>query len=415
MKIILTAIGTRGDIEPFLATGKILKENGHQVICAFSEQFRELTDSSELEFASLGKKYFDLFDSDAGRIAMGGGKGIKKFFAYIKLSINQTAPNKEKEFKLYELIKQERPDRVVYNSKTIYPIIWEYKNSGKTTFLSPFPYLHYVKGHSLLVFGKDYGDFLNKLTFKLYDFGVVTTTMTAKKWLHINDKIMRKEIKKIIRSRNFIYTISPRLFPRPRHWESNIKILGHQALKRKIDWKPEKELTEFIEKHEKILFITFGSMINPEPKRKTKIILKILEQNKIPAIINTASGGLIKPDNFNSELIYFVSQVPYDWIFPKMYAVMHHGGAGTTHLALTFGCATLIIPHFIDQFIWDKTISELGVGPRGIKISRITNKNLEPKVLELLSNKSFKERSERIGNQMGKEDFKEELCRTIIE
>jgi UDP:flavonoid glycosyltransferase YjiC (YdhE family) len=415
MKIILTAIGTRGDIEPFLAIGKILKEKGHQVICAFSEQFRELTKSCDIEFASLGKKYFDLFDSDAGRTAMGGGAGIKKFFAYIKLSRNQTTPNKEKEFKLYELIKQERPDRVVYNSKTIYPIIWEYKNRGKTIFLSPFPYLHYVKGHSLLVFGKDYGDFFNKLTFKLYDFGVVTTTMIAKKWLHINDKITRKQIKNVIHSRNFIYTISPSLFSRPSYWESNIRILGHQELKRKTDWKPEKELTEFIEKYEKILFITFGSMINPEPKQKTKIILEILERNKIPAIINTASGGLIKPDKFNSELIYFVSQVPYDWIFPKMYAVVHHGGAGTTHLAIKYGCATMIIPHFIDQFIWDKIICELGIGPKGVKISRITNKNLEPKVLELLNNRSFKEKSAKIGNQIKKEDFIDELYKTIIE
>ena len=60
MKIILTAIGTRGDVEPFLVIGKILKEKGHQVICAFSEQFRELTESCDIEFASLGKKYFEL-------------------------------------------------------------------------------------------------------------------------------------------------------------------------------------------------------------------------------------------------------------------------------------------------------------------------------------------------------------------
>ena len=415
MKIILTAIGTRGDVEPFLVIGKILKEKGHQVICAFSEQFRELTESCDIEFASLGKKYFDLLDSDAGRTAMGGGTGIKKFFAYIKLARNQTAPNKEKELKLYELIKQERPDRIVYNSKTVYPIIWEHKNRGKTTFLSPFPYLHYVKGHPLLVFSKDYGDYFNKLTFKLYDFGVATMVKTVKKWLHINDKITRKQIKNIIHSRNFIYTISPSLFPRPSYWESNIKILGHQELKRKTDWKPEKKLTEFIEKYEKILFITFGSMINPEPKLKTKIILKILERNKIPAIINTASGGLIKPEKFNSELIYFVSQVPYDWIFPKIYAVIHHGGAGTTHLAIKYGCATMIIPHIIDQFIWDKIISNLGVGPKGIKISRITNKNLEPKILKLLNNRSFKEKSAKIGNQMKKEVFKDELYKTIIE
>jgi UDP:flavonoid glycosyltransferase YjiC (YdhE family) len=414
MKIILTAIGTQGDIEPFLAVGKILKEKGHQVICAFSEQFRELTESNELEFASLGSKLFDLHNSDAGKIAMGGGKGLKKTFAFIKLAKKQTGPNKEKETKLYELIKQERPDRVLYNSKTIYPIIWEYKNSGKTTFLSPFPYLHYVKGHSLLVFGKNYGDFFNKLTFKLYDFGAATAALTTKKWLHIQDKIKRTELKKIVRNRKFIYTISPRLFPRPDYWESNIKVLGHHAVMKETDWKPKKELTEFIDKNEKILFITFGSMTNPEPERKTKIILEILERNKIATIINTASGGLVKPGNFNSELIYFVSQIPYDWVFPKMYAVIHHGGSGTTHLALKYGCATLIIPHFIDQFIWDEIISELGLGPKGIKISRITNKNLEPKVLELLNNKSFKERSERIGNQLGKEDYKEELYKAII-
>jgi len=418
MKIILTSIGTRGDIEPFLAIGKILKEKGHQVICAFPECFRELTENCDMKFASLGKYDEDIFKGDVGRVLM-GGTGIKKFFAYIKgikLAVDQNI-HKEKEFKLYEIVKQERPDRIVYHSKNIYPLLWEYQNRGKTIFISPFPYMHYVKGHPFLGVGKNYGEYFNKLTFKFSDFGVVTSTMQAKKWLQINDKITQDQLKNIIHSRKFIYNISPSLFPRPSYWESksNVSILGHQELKRKTDWKPEKKLTEFIEKHEKILFITFGSMLNPEPKRKTKIILEILERNKIPAIINIADGGLVKPNHYNSELIYFVSNIPYDWIFPKMYAVIHHGGAGTTHLAIKYGCATMIIPHFIDQFVWDKIICELGIGPKGVKISRITNKNLEPKVLELLNNRSFKEKSEKIGHQMKQEDFEDELYKTIIQ
>jgi UDP:flavonoid glycosyltransferase YjiC (YdhE family) len=56
----------------------------------------------------------------------------------------------------------------------------------------------------------------------------------------------------------------------------------------------------------------------------------------------------------------------------------------------------------------------MGVGPKGVKISRITNKNLELKVLELFNNRSYKEKSEKIGNQMKKEDFKDELYKTII-
>lgn len=415
MKIILTAIGTRGDIEPFLATGEILNENGHHVICAFSEQFRKLTEDKGLEFASIGRKYYDLFESSTGKIAMGGGKGLRKTYAYLILAIKQKQPNKEKEIKLYELIKKERPDRVIYNSKTIYPLIWEYKNTGKTVFLSPFPYLHYVKGHSLLVFRKNYCEFVNRLTFKLYDFGVALTAKTTKNWLRIKDRIKRKELESIVRSRKFIYTISPHLFPRPEYWDGNIKVLGHHAVQKISNWKPEKELTEFIESNEKILFITFGSMNNPEPERKTKIILEILVRNKIPAIINTASGGLVKPNNFNSELIYFVSQIPYDWIFPKMYAVIHHGGSGTTHLALKYGCATLIIPHFIDQFVWDEIISELGLGPKGIRINKISANILERKMLALLSNISYKAKSEEIGGLMRKEDHKEGFYRAIIE
>ena len=415
MKIILASIGTRGDVEPFLAIGKILKNKGHQVICAFSEQFRELTESSDIEFASLGKKNDVLLNSDAGRTSI-GGSGIKKFFASIKLirlAQNQKVPQ-EKELKLYELIKQESPDRIVYHSKIVYPLLWEYKYRRKTIFVCPFAYFHYTKEHSFF-YGKNYGEYLNKLTFKFYDFGVVTATMIAKKWLQINDKISRRQLRNIIHNRKFIYTISPSLFPRPGYWESNVKVLGHQELKSKTDWKPEKKLTEFIERNEKILFITFGSMTNPAPEQKTKIILEILERNKITAIINTAEGGLVKPDKYNSELIYFVSQVPYHWIFPKMYAIIQHGGAGTTHLAIKYGCPTMIIPHFMDQFVWDKIVSDIGVGPKGVKISKITDKNLEPKVLELLNNKRFKEKSVEIGNQMKEEDFKDEIYKTIIE
>ena len=202
---------------------------------------------------------------------------------------------------------------------------------------------------------------------------------------------------------------------RPDCWDCNIKVLGHQELKRKTDWQPDKKLADFIKKHEKILFITFGSMPNPEPKQKTKIILEVLEKNKIPAIINTAAGGLVKPDKFNADLIYFVSHISYDWIFPKMYAVIQHGGAGTTHLAIKYGCAVMIIPHFMDQFVWDKIISDLGLGPKGIKISRINNKNLEAKILELLNNESFKEVSVKISRQMRNESAKDELIETILE
>jgi UDP:flavonoid glycosyltransferase YjiC (YdhE family) len=83
MKIILISIGTRGDMEPFIAIGEILREKGHQVICAFPEQFRDLAENSSMEFASLGSGYIETLNSDYGKAAMGGsGSGLKKFLAY---------------------------------------------------------------------------------------------------------------------------------------------------------------------------------------------------------------------------------------------------------------------------------------------------------------------------------------------
>jgi len=415
MKIILISIGTRGDMEPFLSIGEILKEKGHQVICAFPEQFRSLAEESNMEFSSLGTGFIDMLDSEDGKAAMGGsGSGLKKFIAYIRLASHQTEANKELVYKQYELIEKENPDRIIYNGKALVPMIWELKNRGKTIFLSPLPYMHYVKGHTHVAFNSNFGTFLNKLTFSLAHFGMVTTVKLTRKWLKINEIIKRKEILEILRFNKTIYTISPSLFSRPDNWNINLQVSGYHPRNLKSNWQPDKHLTAFIAAHDKILFFTFGSMLNPAPEKTTRIIIDILVRNKIPAIINTASGGLIKPENFESELIHFVSQVPYDWIFPKIYGVIHHGGSGTTHLALKYGCATMIIPHIIDQFVWNKIVSDIGAGPKGIEISKINTKNFESKVLDLMNNDGYKKRAEQIRDKMDKEDLKEELYNLII-
>jgi len=416
MKIILISIGTRGDMEPFLAIGEILKEKGNQVICAFPEQFRNLVENSNMLFASLGTKFIEMLDSNDGKAALGGsGSGLKKMFAYIKLARHQTDINKELVAKQCEIIENEIPDRIVYNGKAIYPIIWGLNNREKHILISPLPYIHYVRNHTHIAFNSNYGPFLNKLTYSLANFGLVTTVMITKRWLKITKKITRKQIKNALLSNKAIYTISPSLFSRPDDWNENLKVLGYHEGNKVIRWSADKDLNDFLEKHNRILLITFGSMTNPEPEEKTKVIIDILGRNKIPAIINTASGGLSKPDKFDSELIHFVSQIPYDWIFPKTYGVIHHGGSGTTHLALKYGCATMIIPHIIDQFVWNKIIYNMGAGPKGIKISKITTKNLEPKILELVNNTSFKKKAQEVASQMEKEDLREELYNAIVE
>ena len=138
-----------------------MKEKGHQVICALPEQFKNLAEESNLEFASLGTKFIKMLDSDDEKAAMGGsGSGLKKFFALLRLAKNQTEINKELVNKQYELIESENPDRIVYNGKSVYPIIWGL-NTREKKIVSHLPYMHYVKGHSHVAFNSNFGAFLN--------------------------------------------------------------------------------------------------------------------------------------------------------------------------------------------------------------------------------------------------------------
>lgn len=415
MKIIVTSVGTRGDMEPFLAIGEILKKRGNQVICLFPEQFRHLAVDAGFDFATLGSEFIKMLDSPEGKIAMGGGRfGWKKMRAYIKLVARQSGINKKMIQRQYETIQNEQPDRVVHNGKVIYPVVWHWENEGKTTLISPVPYLHYVKDHAHVAFNRNFGPFINKLTYQIANYGLIKTIMSSLKWIEKSKEIKQSQIQKALFTNRAIYTISPTLFERPSYWPNNIKVLGYHERNRPVSWEANDELKAFLDKHSKILFVTFGSMINADPTGKTKVILEILEQNGIPAIVNTASGGLIKPKHYNKELIHFVERIPYDWIFPKMYGVIHHGGSGTTHMALKYGCASLIIPHIIDQYVWNKIVHKKGAGPLGIDVSKIKIRNLEPKIFELIRNPSFKEKAEELGRQMQKEDFESEIYKAII-
>ncbi len=335
--------------------------------------------------------------------------------AYAKLISKQPEVNEEMIIKQEECIEKYNPDRIVHHAKAVYPLLWSAENKGKTTLISPVPYMYYVKDHPHIIFHRNFGKFINKLTYKLVNYGLVKSITYSQKWIkNKNRKLSPSKIIDILSKNNTIYTISPALFSRPKYWNSNLKVLGFHERDKTRNWTPTEELEQFLKQNSKIVFITFGSMINRYPERNTNTILHILERNKIPAIINTCEGGLVKPENYNSKLIHFVNHIPYDWLFPKVYAVIHHGGSGTTHMALKYGCANLIIPHIVDQYVWNKIIHKKGAGPLGIDISKINRDNLESLIIDLLENKTYKEKAEGLSKMIVSENFKNDIYDFII-
>ena len=419
MKAILLSIGTRGDVEPFLAIAQILKDHNWEVLCAFPEQFRELVEEAGFPFSGLAEKFLELIEGEEAKSVMGQkGSLWQRIRGLMKLYKMSLGMQKTLIIEQHDLIRRENPDRVIYSVKSLYPIIWGVDRPGRTIMVSPVPYLiHPVKNHAAMGIKGNWGPLINRFTYRLVNFFFFKTAYRYSKGYHqevkspkINPRMLRRHF---LEKEKMLYTVSPTLFPRPEDWPQNAQVVGYHERSKTGNWQPEKELVEFIASHKKILLITFGSMSNTEPENKTRVIIHVLRKHRIPAIINTSWGGLIKPDTF-PEHVYFVTNIPYDWAFPKMYAVIHHGGSGTTHTALKYGCANMIVPHIIDQFYWNERVVQLGAGPKGMSIKKLHAGRLETKLLDLMQNEKYKANAEKIASRMRDEDLKGHLVKLII-
>jgi UDP:flavonoid glycosyltransferase YjiC (YdhE family) len=405
-------------MEPFLALGQGLVQRGHAVICAFPDQFEYLAGEAGLEFVSLGSEFIDLLDSDLGRAALGGGgPALSKFVANVRLAGRQKEVNRALVERQREITEIREPDRILYNGKAIYPLLRELAHPGSTVLISPVPYLHYVEGHTHLAFHTNLGALLNSFTYRLADFGQAVTARISARWLSYSKPPALRRLRQVLAARRVVYTISPTLFPPPPYWERNIQVLGYPERTEYVDWHPDEALQQFLDRHAEgeILFATFGSMTNPEPEKRTEALVEVLLRHRIPAIINTAAGGLVSPGDLQTDLIHFVSEVPYEHIFQRVHAVLQHGGSGTTHMALRAGCPTMIVPHIIDQFAWGRIVEDLGAGPAALPIRKFTAKRLEPGILALFGTSSYRRRAQEIAASMAAEDFREELYAQLVQ
>jgi sterol 3beta-glucosyltransferase len=416
MKILLISIGTRGDVEPFLSLAEILKDDGHEFVGAFPEQFRELTEAAGIRFQSLGAEFLDLLDTKAGRLAMGGDGGRwRKFGSLVSLARQSMPIQRAMTARQHQITLEEEPDLILHNGKATFPLLWSLSNPTRAIHISAVPYLvHEVTDHPHIGMGNsNLGSFLNRLTYKLANFGLIQTIKSTAKWLKLPDRATTASIKRALNEEKMVYCVSPSLFPRPDYWPNHVHVLGYQERNKVLDWQPSEDLKAFLGRHDQCLLVTFGSMSNQHPIEKTAMFLETLEAQGIPAVFNTAAGGLVEPETYNRDLFHFVDQIPYDWAFERVHTVIHHGGSGTTHMALRKGCASMIIPHIIDQFLWNDVVHKLGAGPKGQSIGKVNRDRLARDIKDLWNNPSYKAQAEQISVHMKTEDFTQQLRQLI--
>lgn len=400
MKFLLISLGTRGDMEPFLAQAVLLKKEGHTVACCFPEQFRHLADEENLIFYTLGSDFIALINSDAGRAIMGGAKVSSwKRLMYLKELYNQSHAINRNVFAIQEVVfKHFMPDHVVFHPKSTYAFC---RKDIPRTILSPVPYLiHPTAERAPIGININMGGAMNKLLYRLTIYAMQKNIIKTAGRRMKEYRLTKSDIRSAIIDTDIIYTVSKHLFPKPKEYPAHAKVIGYVERDKKSHWEPEAKLLDFMNKHNKLVMLTFGSMHNGNAQATTQLFIDVLTSLNIPTIINTSEGGLEQIQLFDKELFHFTNDIPYDWMFPKLHGVIHHGGSGTTHMAVKYACVSLIIPHIVDQFMWNDILSKMGLGPKGMSIRKLESNKLESLVRDFYNNEQYKVRAEEMSRLM---------------
>ena len=387
-RVLLISLGSRGDMEPFLALGEKLSQEGKTIAFCFPTQFEKLAKEVSPLFYGQDPRFLDLINrpelvsilsQDSGTFnRMRKGLSIAKEIAPIQEQLILDQESAVAEFE---------PDHIYFHIKCIYPIFWALTTGGKITLISPMPCtIHPVEHEPHIGFGNPVNTIWNLMTYKLAHWALVRKSILGYGKAFIKQRGLRlnaQQISKFIKSQLEVeYPISSALFKRPEYWPKRAVITGFLERNKSKHYTADADLLRFLQKIPDPVFVTFGSMVNSQPKRIGEDILNVAVKLQIPMIVNSSWGGIVIPEH-DGQWIYEVTDVPYDFLFPRVRAVIHHGGSGTTHSALRCEKPQAIIPHLGDQFFWNRCIVKESKGVKGFPIKEWSQFNFE-QLLKLL-------------------------------
>ncbi|MGH3409714.1 MAG: glycosyltransferase, partial [Streptosporangiaceae bacterium] len=168
---------------------------------------------------------------------------------------------------------------------------------------------------------------------------------------------------------------SPAVLPRPADWRPGLEVVGYWWPPRPAGWSPPQDLTIFLNKGPPPVFVGFGSMSPGDAERAGRLAAEAGWQAGVRLVLQAGSAGLadaVRPD----EDVIVIGDVPHDWLFPQMAAVVHHAGAGTTGAGLRAGVPAVTVPMLGDQPFWAARLSRLGAGPRPLPYRRLSAQRL---------------------------------------
>lgn len=434
LNIVIMVIGSRGDAQPFLKIGKVLKEQyGHRVRIATHPAFRDFVEKDTgLDFFSVGGDPAELMafmvknpgmiptleTVRAGDIGRRRQAMAEMFEGFWRACINAT--DDEKDVKNARMMGEKDPfiaDLIIANPPSFAHVHCAEALGIPLLLAFTFPYTPTKSfPHPLATIKKSNVDpgYSNFMSYPLVemmvwqglgdlvnDFRVKTLCLDPVSTLWAPGALYRMNVP-------ISYLWSPSLVPKPADWAEEIDISGFVFLDLASSFTPPDPLDKFLNSGDQPVYIGFGSIVVDDADKFTEMVFEAVRLAGVRALVSKGWGGLggeNVPDN-----IFMLENTPHDWLFPKVKACVIHGGAGTTAMALKCGKPTMVVPFFGDQHFWGPMIGRAKAGPEPVPYKHLSAEKLAEGIKYCLTDEA-QEKAQEMARDIAREgDGAENAC-----
>ena len=395
MKVSFLTLGSRGDVQPYLALAKEMIRSGHEASICTGESFKGFIEENGVEFHKASADLMAILESEEGKKVFNGGSfNIFKMLKYAKKVITPAYIKSLSDF----LEASKGSDMIIYHPKALGAAdISEYLRIPCIS-MPPVPILFPITEFPNFVISakRNLGPALNRLTYKatalgeksymkaINEFRKNSLGLTERKAGELTFRVSGRDIP-------IIYPISPYLFREVESWKNRVLIPGFFFMdigETKLD----ESLEDFIKKDGKPIVVSFSSMPLKSPETFKEKLVSALKETGNRAVVLTGTSGMRFE---NEESIYAVEKAPHRLLFNRAKGIVHHGGVGTLSEALLSGAPQLIMPFATDQPFWAHQLYSKGYTMKPLKENNLVTADLA-KAFKEMDNTKYIEKAKAI-------------------
>jgi UDP:flavonoid glycosyltransferase YjiC (YdhE family) len=405
MRIDILTIGSRGDVQPYVALGLGLQRAGHRVRVVTLGGFEDFVRGYGLDCISVAGSPREIVGTAAGQDWVDQRDSSKGFLRGV---VRMARPLLESSIESYWRVCQDTEALVTSASGLLLsthfaerlelPLI-------RAHYLPSVPTRYDWTGRtSRTVALRGAAEASIHTAFRLLLWqGIRGPTNRARRRILGLPPLPRRDPVKVLNRRRTLLLdgYSPVVLPRPPDWDSWVHVTGYWFLDTTSEWKPPPSLVEFLQSGPPPVFVGFGSVPFPNPETTTDLVVQALTAAGQRGIV--VAGGSDMTTGRLAEGVFGIDSAPYEWLLPQACAAVHQGGAGVTALALRAGLPSVVVPVFGDHPFWAKRVFQLGAGPRPIPAKQLTADKLAG-AIRLVASEKLRHRAAEIGQQIRKEN-----------